>query len=404
MRQLIFFLLPLAILLSCKSYVAQPHDYPDPVDTTTRPIEFQEKKTYSINGIHASNEFDGARLNGFEDDGQGHFKAAIAPENTPINHSPYYAFKIWADAPQEITLELDYTYARHRYWPKLSPDGESWTALDSSRFELAADTVNAFLRLPVGPDTLWVAAQEIANSGHVRQWCEAQALHPDVKMSIIGQSKMGRDLPHLDIGSGSMKKKEVIVILSRQHPPEVTGYMAMQAFVEEILADNPLANAFRQKYRVLVYPLLNPDGVDLGHWRHNAGGIDLNRDWAFYHQPETRQVADHIVRTVKEQKGEAILGLDFHSTWYDVYYTNNQPAEHIPGFKDYWLIGIGDALATVPNEKPSAEGRPVSKNWFITQLGAEGITYEIGDSTPRDFIKKKGKVSAREMMKLLILK
>ena len=42
---------------------------------------------------------------------------------------------------------------------------------------------------------------------------------------------------------------------------------------------------------VIVYPLMNPDGVDEGHWRHNTGGIDLNRDWAHYNQPETRQVA-----------------------------------------------------------------------------------------------------------------
>ena len=35
-----------------------------------------------------------------------------------------------------------------------------------------------------------------------------------------------------------------------------------------------------EKFRVLAFPLMNPDGVDLGHWRHNAGGIDLNRDWS----------------------------------------------------------------------------------------------------------------------------
>jgi len=45
--------------------------------------------------------------------------------------------------------------------------------------------------------------------------------------------------------------------------------------------------------------------------------------------------------------------------------------------------------------------QPISKGWFFKQFGAEGIVYEIGDSTPRDFIKRKGEVSAVSMMDIL---
>ena len=149
---------------------------------------------------------------------------------------------------------------------------------------------------------------------------------------------MGKDLWFLDIKNGDVKNKDVIIILSRQHPPEVTGYFAMQTFVDELLSESALATAFRKKYRILLFPLMNPDGVDLGHWRHNAGGVDLNRDWAYYHQPENRQIADFIVKTVKKNKSEVILGLDFHSTWWDVYYTNREIPKFIPYFKDYWFL------------------------------------------------------------------
>ena len=44
----------------------------------------------------------------------------------------------------------------------------------------------------------------------------------------------------------------------------------------------------------------------------------------------------------------------------------------------------------------------MSKGWFLTQFDAVGITYEIGDDTPRVFIRKKGEVSARAMMKVLM--
>ncbi|MEL6925819.1 MAG: M14 family metallopeptidase [Bacteroidota bacterium] len=394
----------LLFTVSCKSYQAQPFDFPNAVDTRTRPIELQQKKVYAFpaKGVSADNLFDGARLNDFQHVEGDLFRASVAPENAPINPSPWYAFRLSSNVPQTIRVELDYQLHRHRYWPKISHNGKDWTRLDSSQFQLAPDSVNATLTLPLGSDTLWVAAQEVHNSTNVRSWCATKARHPSVTLSSIGESKMGRELLMLDIGKGPAHEKDVIVILSRQHPPEVTGYLAMQAFVDAVLADNPLANRFREKYRMLVFPLLNPDGVDLGHWRHNAGGIDLNRDWAYYHQTENRQIADGITRLVRSEKGSLVLGLDFHSTFRDVYYTNREVPTTLPHFKDYWLWAIRETLDTETNERPSFAGSPVSKNWFQTHFDAPGIVYEIGDSTPRDFISTKGAVSAIEMMKLLI--
>ena len=399
-----FILLLLLVLYSCQSTQLKTYDFPKPVDTTTKPITLQEKKTYHIQDVYADNQFDGARLNAFKLIKGDLFQATISPENMPINPSAYYAFRLWSKTPKEIQLELNYTDGYHRYAPKISTDGEHWQLLDSQQVQLAADSINATLTLKLKTDTLWIAAQEIQNSRHVRQWCEAQAKHQDVQLLSIGKSKMGKDLWLLDIGAGEKRKKETVVIISRQHPPEVTGYFAMQTFVEEILADHPLAKNFREKYRMLVYPLMNPDGVDQGHWRHNIGGVDLNRDWAQYNQPENRAVASHVFQTLGQHKSKLILGLDFHSTWYDVYYTNREPTKELPRFKDYWLWGIHQSFGEKINERPSNVGRPVSKNWFLVHFNAPGITYEIGDSTPRDFIKRKGVASATEMMQLLIFR
>jgi len=405
-NQLLLFAVFLLLIYSCLTYQAKPYDFPKPVDTTSKPIELQEKKVFAslVEGVFADNLFDGARLNDFQFIQKDTFRATISPENKPINPSPYYAFRLWANRRKPIVLELNYTDAKHRYEPKISVDGQHWEWLDSNRVQLAADSINAFLTLDLSTDTLWVAAQEVQNSTHVRQWGTLKAKHPGVQFSSIGKSNLGRDLFFLDLYEGDPRKKEVIVLLSRQHPPEVTGWFALQSFIEEILADNPLSNAFRKKYRVMVFPLMNPDGVDLGHWRHNAGGIDLNRDWAYYHQPETRHVADFIVRTLRKNKEKVILGLDFHSTFWDVYYTNREIPKHLPGFKDFWLRGIENSIGKEPNERPSNIGAPVSKNWFLTQFNAPGVTYEIGDNTPRDFIRRKGQVSAMEMMELLIFK
>ncbi|MEL7426455.1 MAG: hypothetical protein AAFN81_25915 [Bacteroidota bacterium] len=67
-------------------------------------------------------------------------------------------------------------------------------------------------------------------------------------------------------------------------------------------------------------------------------------------------------------------------------------------------MGISETLSEPANERPSYLGGPVSKNWIYTQFDAPEITYEIGDKTPRDFIRRKGQVSAQQMMQLLILR
>ena len=357
-------LLTLLLCIGCKTYQASDFTYPNKIDTTDHPIELQEKKTYSIDGVYADNQFDGARLNDFVKINGNTFQATILPENFPINPSPWYAFKLWADKDQLINLVLHYEKGKHRYAPSISWDGKNWEKLDPN-FVSKKDSADALLNLTIGPDTLWLAGQELANSSHVRTWCETQAEHPSTSFGTMGKSKLGRDLYLLDIKEGEVRKKEIIAVISRQHPPEVTGYLAMQAFIEEILADNPLSNAFRKKYRLLVFPLMNPDGVDLGHWRHNAGGIDLNRDWAFYHQPEIRQVADYIVKMATENKSEVILGLDFHSTYNDIYYTNKSLSEHLPDFNNYWIFGIQNNISEEAKKSPAYPTSPVSKNWFF---------------------------------------
>ena len=179
--------------------------------------------------------------------------------------------------------------------------------------------VTVKLRLDSEPIT--VAAQEIQSSKDVKKWyTNLMNGHEEVvHFQNYGKSILGRDLPVLDIYKGDKKDKPIVVLLTRQHPPEVTGYFAFQEFLQTILNNSELSQDFLNNFRVLAFPILNPDGVDLGHWRHNAGGIDTNRDWSLYNQPEVRQTVKFITKQAKKSKSKIILGIDFHSTWYDVF-------------------------------------------------------------------------------------
>ncbi len=382
------------------------------VSTLTRPIQYQLKQTYDLgNGIYCSNEFDGARLNGVALTDENEVTVLITPENSPINPSPWYAFKIWSDEEKDIQLKITYTDGvGHRYHPKLSSDGTSWTAVDSSVF--VSDTASIAKRetpkfctfaLSVSPDTTWVAAQELIVSKDINKWATNLAEKPSISFNEIGKSKEQRSINALQIGNPDSKK--LIMVLSRQHPPEVTGWLAMKAFVERLCDDDELANKFRNEYLVCVVPCVNPDGVDNGHWRHSSGGIDLNRDWEKFNQPETQTIRK-FMKTKVAEGGKFYFAIDFHSTYHDIYYTI-APEEkgNMP-----WLVPkVINAMAKDiqnyhPNIKPDDPSSPKVNSTvsIFYEFGAEAVTYEVGDSTPRDFIKQKGNLTAKNLMEKML--
>ncbi|WP_106793016.1 M14 family metallopeptidase [Aquimarina sp. Aq78] len=397
-------ILSFIFLSSCQT--VKKVSFETPVDTTTKKINFQTKQTYELKdtGVYASNEFDGARLNGFRQINDSTAAVIISPENTPINKSAYYAFKTWANTSKYFYFKFQYTEGhKHRYFPQLKVNGR-WRSIDSTNVYEIGESTTIKVKLEKTP--LVIASQEIQSSNDVKNWYTTliKGKESYANLSIFGASKLGRNLPVLDIYKGKPENRDLIVLLTRQHPPEVTGYFAFQHFVQTILDDSELSDKFLSRYRVLAFPIMNPDGVDLGHWRHNAGGVDTNRDWSAYRQPEIRQTVQFITETLKNHNSKLILGLDFHSTWYDIFYTNQiRKGTTLPHFIENWFTALENNIPDyVVNEKPGNSKKPVSKGWFLYGHNATGVTYEIGDDTPRDEIKMIGTVTAEQMMRILV--
>ncbi len=389
------------------------------VDTTSRPIERQEKRTFSFEAdrVYFSNQFDGARLNAVERIGENQYKIMITPENKPINPSPWYAFQVWSQQKKEISIRLEYPEGtRHRYSPQMSTDGKRWKAVSSDNIEEIekgngttfgpeANPKSIIIRLKINKKKGWISAQELQNSTAVFGWMDSLARKKRFSVTEIGKSTDGRRLRMLQIGN--LKSKKMILVISRQHPPEVTGYFAMQAFVETICDRSGISKEFRKDWGIYVVPLMNPDGVDYGNWRHNSGGIDLNRDWAAFNQPETKAVKDFLKNRVAETGGKFYFGIDFHSTWDDIYYPMEKTytETNMPNLVWNWLGNIKQSIPNYePNIKPSSNLEPtiVSRNYFVKAHQMEALVFEIGDNTSREFIRKKGQVGAIELMKLLM--
>ena len=401
-----FYILSFLALVGCSG--AKSVSFKSPVDTTTKRISTQTKQTYHLEhiGVFASNDFDGARLNGFEMANDSTAIVSIYPENAPINNSPYYAFKTWSTSSKPFYFTFKYPKGfKHRYIPKIETNGV-WSIIDSTNVFKKDSIITIKLNLTSAPQI--VAAQEIQSSTNVRNWYTnlAKGKEDFVTIKSAGKTTLGRNLPMLDIYKGNAKEKDLIVLVTRQHPPEVTGYYAFQSFLETILNDSELSKKFLNKYHVLAFPIMNPDGVDLGHWRHNAGGVDTNRDWSVYNQPEIKQVTGAINKAIKQNKSKLVLGLDFHSTYYDVFYTNKvRENTSLPHFESEWFKALEENIPDYKvNEQSANSNRPTSKGWILYGHNAVGITYEIGDATPKDKIKLFGSVSAEQMMSILLNK
>ena len=380
--------------------------FQDVVDTSDKEIKFQEKKIFSFDksGVYFSNDFEGARLNNVTQKNDSSFILKVLPENIPINPSPFYAFKVMSNTTKRINLEFDYPDGfKHRYIPKIYSENK-WSIADTLSF-IEIDN-KSILKVVVENKSKIISGQELNSSSIVYDWVEdlIQDRRDFVSFKKIGKTKLKRPFMVIDINKNQTKEKPIIVLITRQHPPEVTGYFAFQSFLSTILEESDLSSKFLNRYRILAFPLMNPDGVDLGHWRHNSGGVDLNRDWSVYNQKEVKTTVDFISKTLKKNNSKLILGLDFHSTYYDVFYTNiERSSTSMPFFLDEWFSSLENSIPNFKvNEQPSTSMQPVSKGWFLNAHKAVGVVYEIGDNTPKDRIKLVGRESAKSMMKIML--
>ena len=387
-----------------------PYDPSGSTITTNKTIYPQHKRTFLFSGskLYVSNEFTGSRLNDFYQENDSTFIAVIEPENSPINNSAWYSFKIWSEKNREINLKILYKDGSHRYVPKLSYDGKYWRPIDSNFYFNDTSKGIANLKLKLKPDTIWISAQELFLSKDYERWIDELIWKSFVKKSSIGQSVNGRAINKLEISEGR-DNSDLVFIIGRQHPPEVTGAFALKSFVEKLTEDSEISRIFRERFRIVVVPLVNPDGVDEGHWRHNSNGVDLNRDWFAFNQPETRLVRDELLRIVSESKGKVKFFIDFHATQQDVFYITSRDStlsiNPIYETTKSWLNRIQEMFPDYKlnvDESLNDYNAPTSDGWAYNIFNAPALTYELGDETDRALIRKTCSGAAEAMMEILI--
>ena len=354
-------------------------------------------------------DYPGARLGSCQVMGPRAVAVRIAPEDEPINPSPWYGFHARAIKPDAGTLSISLHYGpyEHRYAPKASVDGKVWRALPADDVT-PLDDGGALIEVQPGPGGLYVSAQENISNDRYETWLTALARdHPDGRLMDIGRSVEGRPIRVLQVNP---KAPRHLLLLGRQHPPEVSGALALMPFTERLLAKRREACAqpgpacaFFERHGVMVAPNLNPDGVARGHWRHNLGGVDLNRDWGAFTEPETQAVRDWVDGLEAAGRRLALV-LDFHATYRNVFYVQDaQSPTDPPDFAKRWLRRATAAGNPVPFDYAP---RPLTdlgtaKNYFHARFGIPSITYEVADEEDRDAIAAAAAITADALVATL---
>jgi hypothetical protein len=106
--------------------------------------------------------------------------------------------------------------------------------------------------------------------------------------------------------------------------------------------------------------------------------------------------------------GKFIFFIDFHSTFQDIYYTIAPELEgNMPGLVPKVIQAMGEDIPGYdPNVRPNgAEAVRINSTVSVFhEFGAEAVTYEVGDNTPRDMIRKKGELTAKNLMEIMLSK
>jgi predicted deacylase len=331
-----------------------------------------------------------------------YIKIFINPElDDSINPSPWFAFRK-SEHSKSIKLALDYKNYHHRYHPKISIDKKSWNKIDEANILKKENGKIVVIDFLPSSQKNYVASQELITNFWYNKWYNELENSGRVRREVIGFSVLKNPIPMFFVEKNI--NNPYILILGRQHPPEVTGAFAMRGFINQLLNKNSLSDSFLKNYNILFVPLMNPDGVMNGYWRYNENKKDLNRDWGIFIQPET----DAVNKKLTELKNKKLaLFIDFHSTFKNLFYISDIAEESpMKNFLEDWLLGSRKSLSEanykyeIINSLNKDNG--VSKNYIYNKYKIPSVTYEVSDNEDRDVIQQSSSILAINLMELLL--
>ena len=192
----------------------------------------------------------------------------------------------------------------------VSTDGRAWRPVPLE--SLPGDRVRLTIAM-AGP-ALYVARVEPYRVSDLEAWLASIRPNPRVEITTIGKTVEGRALEIVRVGRADAPYR--VFLRARAHAWEPGGNWVVEGLVGRLLANDPDAKAYLERYCVYILPMANKDAVARGRTRFNLRGKDLNRNWD---QPADSELApeNHALETWLErmiQQGKRPhLALELHN-------------------------------------------------------------------------------------------
>ena len=251
--------------------------------------------------------------------------------------------------------------------------------------------------------------------------------YPQLELTTLGESVLGRTIPMITLGEG----KKTFIYIGAHHGMEWMTSVLLLRFINEYgeaLKDGRrIYNAhipylFKER-RIIVIPMLNPDGVsyaidgignnnplatrlsrmnpahpDYSHWQANARGVDLNHNYdagfAEYKQleqeagisggaptrysgecPESEPEVGYLCNFMRFNQKNLHAVLTLHTQGEEIYYTSG-------GEMTERSLPMAKALSRLCGYHLSEPKGPASygglTDWCIRSLGLPAFTVECG--------------------------
>lgn len=176
---------------------------------------------------------------------------------------------------------------RNLYVPAYSYDNVRWQLFDERDVSKGSD-FDLRLRKRFTQASVYVARYIPYTYSKLLGWLDGLKKRRGVKLSKLGTTEMGREIPYLTITeqSARISSKSRVLVHARTHPGEVGSNFLLEGFVDYLLSSDAMAQRMRRRLIVEIIPMLNVDGVVVGNNRVTPGGLNLEGKW-FAHPRHT---------------------------------------------------------------------------------------------------------------------
>lgn len=271
-----------------------------------------------------------------------------------------FVFKLGEAAGKRPLFKIDptgYVSSFSSVWrPWYSYDGLTWLRFDTA--PVNSTTWNFQNSTAFTGDDVWVAYQPAWQVARAR-WLisEVQNINADLVHELPSSpsfeygtaltaqtDELGNTVPSqkmyafgvwdnaVNPSDGSAKRNAIIT--GGVHAGEHVGNWAMEGFIRFLFSGTTKAIDLLRNYKFYIYPLINPMGRYMGHYRGQRDPasltLDPNRDYPADNSPSTLQSSTFFRNMLSADLGsqKAAFSLDFHGTWGDAgsYYFYSDPS------------------------------------------------------------------------------